>query len=206
MNWDIEAFWYRSLQTLISRFNIRGHQYQSYQTSISIIMVNFGIRYPSRSCWVAALFAWVFMFLCHRVSAPRALDSRTLFLRISTAAQLAPQRIDEERSSHSATSTCWFQTACSLSHCPVLNLLQLPLRSYPGSSEELYWLCCHSGRIEIDWIRHGTWQAALSYSIGKPFFCKQLSGVRLIGSKVLKKTSETFFLVWGLITRETGTT
>ncbi len=54
--------------------------------------------------------------------------------------QLDPQRFDEERSFHSATSTCWFQKAGSQSRCRVLNPLQLPLGSYPWNSEELYWL------------------------------------------------------------------
>ncbi len=37
--------------------------------------------------------------------------------------------------------------------------------------------------------RDGNMVADLWYSIGTPFCCKQLSGVRLIGSKVLKKTN-----------------
>ncbi len=58
-----------------------------------------------------------------------------------------------QRSSHCFTSTCWFQTACSLSSFRVvLNLLQLLLGSYPWSSEELYWICSHSGSME--WEAH----------------------------------------------------
>ncbi len=64
--------------------------------------------------------------------------------------QLDPQRFDEERSFHSATSTCWFRTAGSQSRCWVLNPLQLSLGSYPWSSRELYWLIF----ISVNTIRY----------------------------------------------------
>jgi hypothetical protein len=43
--------------------------------------------------------------------------------------------------------------------------------------------------------RDGNTVADRSYSIGTPFCCKQLSGVKLMGSKVLKKTSENSLYV-----------
>jgi hypothetical protein len=59
--------------------------------------------------------------------------------------QLDPQRFDEERSFHNATSTCWFRTAYSQSRCRVLLLESaatslgiLPPKAV-GNCNDWYW-------------------------------------------------------------------
>ena len=104
---------------------------------------------------------------------------------------------------HAPRSDVWSWICCSLSRY---------------SSPVLMWNVIASVSIQVarnQWhvtkyfstgqtYRVGRIVADCSYNMGTPFLCMQLSGVRLMGSNVLKKSSEYYLCLWGKSTAPVG--